>query len=60
MRKILIIGSAIAAALLLGSGAFAGSDTRIVDAHQARRGIGLRAGCECLGSAVSGAEDRAG
>jgi len=33
MRKILIIGSALAAALLLGSGAFAGSDTRIVDAR---------------------------
>lgn len=33
MRKILIIGSAIAAALLLGSGAFAGTDTRIVDAR---------------------------
>lgn len=33
MRKILIIGSALAAALFLGSGAFAGSDTRIVDAR---------------------------
>lgn len=33
MRKILIIGSALAAALFLGSGAFAGSDMRIVDAR---------------------------